>query len=253
MEYARYYKGSLKAIVITGTNEENLIKAKKEIEKLNNECEIIIKSIDVVNSKEMHEMFVEIDREYPLDLVISNAGISQDSIKDSSNEESATKRVIDVNIHGVLNTVFPALSLMKGRNNGGQILIISSTSAFCAPLLGIYGLTKLFEYGFALLQRMKNLKYGIHVSVAIPGWVQTDLSAGYSGYKYFEIDAEECAKSIRIQLAADVPILTFQSIFSAFAFGIGTAVPFAFGMETIWYLLFARPTIKKNLNKEKAN
>jgi NADP-dependent 3-hydroxy acid dehydrogenase YdfG len=85
----------------------------------------------------MKACIYEADDIVPLDLVIANAGVFEavtgvDALDDL---EKAAYAIADVNIHGVMNTVLPAIACMRNRKQG-QIAITSSICAH-APFLPI--------------------------------------------------------------------------------------------------------------------
>jgi short-subunit dehydrogenase len=76
-----------------------------------------------------------------VDLVVANAGIRE--VEDENNQDlSISRRVMNVNFFGVLNTVSPFLLNFKEQNKG-HIAVISSIAAYRGmPNSGIYSASK---------------------------------------------------------------------------------------------------------------
>ena len=122
----KYAKNSEVNLFLTGRNLERLEEVKKICQSL--KANVFSKIIDVCNENEMKNWIEEIEQNYELDLVIASAGISAGT---SSGTESCKqiKEIFAINLNGVLNTINPAISKMKERQNG-QIAIISSLAGF---------------------------------------------------------------------------------------------------------------------------
>ncbi|MBA57856.1 MAG: hypothetical protein CMQ40_01645 [Gammaproteobacteria bacterium] len=103
-----------------------------------------------------------------LDFLIANAGILRDkSFKNMENENWDV--VIDVHLRGTYLTVKHAYHQMLAQENGGSIVVTSSTSG----LLGNFGQTnygaaKAGIAGFARCLFQEGLKYGIRVNTLAP-------------------------------------------------------------------------------------
>ncbi|MGB1539723.1 MAG: SDR family NAD(P)-dependent oxidoreductase, partial [Rickettsiales bacterium] len=70
--------------------------------------------MDVTDAKAMAEWLTVFDALHPIDLVIANAGISGGS-GGGVEGEAQTRKIFDVNVNGVLNTVLPVVPQMVGR------------------------------------------------------------------------------------------------------------------------------------------
>lgn len=145
----------------------------------------------------------------PLDLIIANAGISAGSFG-RGESETAARAIFNTNIYGVLNTVFPALDVL--RQTGGQIAIVSSIAGF-APLAGCpaYSATKACVrfWGQALNARFSPK---IRISVICPGFIKTPLTDTNEFPMPFMMPAEKAAKIIVNGLKKNKPLITFPGI-----------------------------------------
>src|SRR5262249_23610875 len=85
-------------------------------------------TIDVAHAPAMSEWLTDFDRNYPVELLVANAGISA-GIEDRGGYESAetTTRQIEVNLLGSVNTIAPLLPGLRARQRG-QIALIASVA-----------------------------------------------------------------------------------------------------------------------------
>ena len=192
-----------------------LARNKEKLQQVEDICsqksaEVISHSIDVTETPQLQALITEIDAEYPIDLIICNAGVTN-SI--GTNGEAETweeiSKVVDTNLYGVLASLNPLISSMQQRQQG-QIAIISSlaafygmpvTPAYCASKAGVKG------YGEALRGWLKH--DGIKVSMVYPGFVKSALSDQFSANKPFMLSAEKAADIIVKGIEKNKPSITF--------------------------------------------
>jgi short-subunit dehydrogenase len=143
-----------------------------------------------------------------LDLVLANAGISLDSKTDIPNFENG-RRIIEINVLGVLNTFEPAINIML-KNKSGHIAAISSVAGFVGlPGASFYcaskaAVTTLCEsYGADLK------KYGISVSCICPGFIKTPLTDKNTHGMPFLMSSENGSKKIKRALDNKVRLYIF--------------------------------------------
>jgi NAD(P)-dependent dehydrogenase (short-subunit alcohol dehydrogenase family) len=72
-----------------------------------------------------------------LDLVVANAGISAGAGEKAPETAAQTRTIFATNLDGVLNTVLPAIEVMRGQASGpdgwrGRIAVVASIAAFVA-------------------------------------------------------------------------------------------------------------------------
>ena len=226
------HNNSLKNILITGASSgigsalarayaapnvrlillaRNLVKLKQVSEQ----CEVLhakveCYSADVTQTHALQTLIQDIDSKHPIDLIICNAGVTN-SIGENGEAESweAICKVMDTNCYGVLASLNPLISLMQARNKG-QIAIVSSLGAYRGmPITPAYCASKaaIKSYGEAL--RGWLVEDGIKVSVICPGFVESDLSAQFSGDKPMMIPAEKAASIIKTGLSKNKANISF--------------------------------------------
>ena len=113
----------------------------------------------------------------PLDLVIANAGISGGTDKAAGGEgASQARRIFAVNLQGVINTVMPAITLMRAREHG-QIALMSSLAGFRGfPGAPAYCASKAAVKAWGESLRGSLARDGIAVSVICPGFVRSPMT-----------------------------------------------------------------------------
>jgi len=109
-----------------------------------------------------------------LDALVNNAGVMLlGPIEDAPTEE--WRRMVDVNVMGVLYCTHAALPMMR-EQGGGQIVNVSSVAGRVARAgAGVYNLTKFGIGAFSEALRQECVPHGIRVTLVEPGGVSTEL------------------------------------------------------------------------------
>jgi NAD(P)-dependent dehydrogenase (short-subunit alcohol dehydrogenase family) len=109
-----------------------------------------------------------------VDVVIANAGIAPPVESVRTGREEAFDRVLDVNLHGVVNTVRATLpSLLE---TGGYLLVISSLYAVVNGALSApYAMSKTAVEALGRSLRVELAGAGVDVGVAYFGFIDTKL------------------------------------------------------------------------------
>lgn len=163
---------------------------------------------DVTDADQVRTLFDTVRARFGgLDLLFNNAGVGIfDRFTDSAPED--WRRMIDANIHGVLNCTRAAIPLMKGRP-GAMISSVSSTGGrYGVEGWSVYSATKFAIVGFHDALRKELGLEGIRVSVIEPGAVWTEF-----GHNVPEEALRERRANLDALTAADVA----QALVYAFA------------------------------------
>ena len=109
-----------------------------------------------------------------LDVLVNNAGVMLlGPIAGAATEE--WRRMIDVNLLGLLYCTHAALPIM-GAAGSGDIVNVASVAGRVASLgSGVYNMTKWGVVGFSEALRQECARVGIRVTAIEPGWVDTEL------------------------------------------------------------------------------
>lgn len=166
--------------------------------------------LSVEDKEGMAGWITRMDESHPFDLVIANAGISGGTGGSMVGETMAqARRIFDVNITGVFNTIEPVLPRM-GMRKKGQIALVSSLAGFRGwPGAPAYSASKgaVRFYGEAL--RGALVHSGIQVNVICPGFVKTRMTDQNDFPMPFLMEGERAAKIIAQGLARNKGRIAF--------------------------------------------
>ncbi len=156
--------------------------------------------VDVADADAVRRWIERRDDAAALDLVIANAGVSSGSTG-ARESEAQTRRLFSINMDGVLNTVLPAVDLMRARGRG-QIALMSSIAGFRGvPRSLAYSATKAAVKNWGEGLRGALARDGIEVSVICPGFVESRITAVNTFPMPFLMTAEKAAGIIQRGLA----------------------------------------------------
>ena len=113
-----------------------------------------------------------------LDVLVNNAGIgSAGRFLETSLE--TWRRVMDVNLMGVVHGCHAFLPDMVERGRGGHVVNTASAAAFVAPAdMPVYASSKFAVLGFTESLRADMANHGIGVTALCPGIINTGIVAG---------------------------------------------------------------------------
>jgi len=156
--------------------------------------------VDVADASAMATWIAARDAATPIDLVIANAGISGGT---SASGADTTRRLLAVNIDGVVNTVMPTIAAMRARRHG-HIAIMSSLAGFRdvggSPA---YGASKAAVRVWGEGLRRMLAADNICVSVICPGFVKSRITDGnHFHMPFFMEDTGKGAAIIMAGIAA---------------------------------------------------
>ena len=136
--------------------------------------------VDVTSRPSFEAFLSEVEtRLGPLDVLINNAGIMP--VGPFVEESDATaKRMIDINLHGVLFGSKLALNRFLVRRRGHLVNVASIAGKGGAPNGATYSATKHAVVGLCDALRLELKGTGVDISVVMPVGVNTEL---YSGVK----------------------------------------------------------------------
>ncbi len=135
---------------------------------------------DVGDAAAVASVFAEVERRFGgLDLLFNNAGLGVNARFEAS-DPADWKRMMDVNLYGVLHCTQAAIPLMRGRA-GAMISSVSSVGGrYGTESWSVYSATKFAVVGFHDALRKELGGEGIRVSVIEPGAVWTEFGQNVS-------------------------------------------------------------------------
>lgn len=173
-EFARQYASTLTRLFLIGRDESRLNQIAEECRA--NGADVHAQKIDVCDRTKMAEWIGEISNTHGIDIVIANAGISGGFNGQAIENITDDYTVFDVNLTGVLNTIYPALPAMV-KHRAGQVVMISSIAGFVPlPSAPAYSASKaaVRYYGEALMTKLK--PFHVDVTVICPGFIVSRMT-----------------------------------------------------------------------------
>lgn len=215
---ALLYATSGKTLFLSGRNAERLAAVTDICEKRG--ASINSKLIDVTDATAMALWIGECDAHRSLDLVIANAGVSGGG-PGINHGLDATRQIFAVNVDGVVNTVLPALELLRTRGHG-QIAIMSSLAAFRGlPSSPAYCASKAAVKSWGEGLRARFARDGIRISVICPGFVVSRMTADNPFPMPQLMNANRAAEIIQQGLARNRGRIAFPFVMYAVSWLLG--------------------------------
>jgi len=190
IEYAR--KGYALGLIARRMDRLEALKA-----KLSEQGAIVaIRALDVADDQQIFPTFESISGELGgVDVVIANAGISGVH-RTGKGDFEVNRKIIQINLVSAMATVDAAARLYRESDTKGQIVGVSSVSAFRGiPGSAAYSGSKAGFSNYLGAVRMELKSKGISVTTVHPGFVATELAKDMDKYP-FVIKPEAAAKAI---------------------------------------------------------
>ncbi|WP_460067599.1 SDR family oxidoreductase [Streptomyces sp. YKOK-I1] len=146
-------------------------------------------TVDVSDEREMEKLAAKVHAEYGvLDVLVNNAGVGlSGSFFDTTSED--WRRVLDVNLWGVIHGCRLFGGRMAERGQGGHIVNTASAAAFQpSRALPAYSTSKAAVLMLSACLRAELAGQGIGVTAICPGLVNTGITATAT---FVGVDAEE--------------------------------------------------------------
>ncbi len=207
---SRQYANAQNNLFLCGRNKDRLQETKQICKDL--KANVFLKVLDVTNKQDCKIWINKIEENYPLDLIIANAGISAGTSGGTESEDQIDL-IFKTNIDGVLNIVNPAIEKMKSRNSG-QIALMSSLAGFRGlPSSPSYSASKsaVRVYGEALRGSLQ--EFSIKVNTICPGYVKTPMTDKNKFYMPFLMSDKKAAAKIAKGLKKNKSRIAFPFAF----------------------------------------
>jgi short-subunit dehydrogenase len=159
-------------VVLAARSYNKLIGIEEELKTFNKN--ILIIETDVSKESDCKNLIDNTIEKYDkIDILINNAGISMRALFEST-ELSVIKQLMDINFWGTVYCSKYALPyLLKSK---GSIVGVSSIAGYKGlPGRTGYSASKFAMHGFLEVLRIENMKKGIHVLIACPGFTASNI------------------------------------------------------------------------------
>ena len=169
---AREYAKMGARVVMAARREEELRRIAAEIESAGGEVEYV--ACDVVKEEDCRNLIERAVKRFGgIDVMICNAGLSMRALFDDC-DLSVLHRLMDVNFWGTVNCTKYALPWLQ-KSRGSLVGISSVAGIHGLPGRTGYSASKYAMTGFLDTIRVENLKKGVHVMTACPGFTASNV------------------------------------------------------------------------------
>ena len=169
---AREYAKMGAKVVLGARREEELRRIAEEIRSKGGK--VAYTSCDVVNEADCKRLIeCAVDNFGGIDVMICNAGLSMRALFDDCDLQ-VLHRLMDVNFWGAVNCTKYALPWLQ-RSRGSLVGISSVAGIHGLPGRTGYSASKYALTGFLDTIRIENLKKGVHVMTACPGFTASNV------------------------------------------------------------------------------
>ena len=134
-------------------------------------------SVDVTDEAAVAQAVTRVEeKEGRVDVLICNAGFGISGAAEFTENRDA-KRLLEVNLFGVVNAVKAVLPGMRRKGRGRIICISSVAAAVSIPFQAWYSVSKAAVSAYANALRNEVYPFGIQVCAVLPG----DINTGFTG------------------------------------------------------------------------
>lgn len=154
-------------------------------------------TLDVTDQQSFGAFLDDVERRLgPIDVLINNAGIMPTG-RVVDEPDQITRRILDINVYGVILGSKLAIARMLPRGRGHVINIASLAGESHIPGLATYNASKHAVLGFTDTLREEYRGTGVHFSSVLPTLTKTELGTGISLPKLMRAaEPEEIADAI---------------------------------------------------------
>ena len=157
-----------------------------------------LSSIYAVDVSDEHQLHHAIERHIKKmgvpDIVIANAGVSTGTLNSEKEDLVTFKRVIDINLYGVMHTFLPFMHTFKKRKSGQLVGIASVAGIRGLPGSGAYSTSKAALMNYLESLRIEMLPFNIQVTTIAPGYIKTPMTHSNPYAMPFILEVDKAAR-----------------------------------------------------------
>lgn len=128
------------------------------------------------------------------DLVIANAGVSHGTLTEHAEDVDAFRRILDINVVGMVGTFHPFLAPMRQAGRGTLAGVASVAGYRGLPGSGAYSASKAAAIRYLESLRVELRGSGVRVATVCPGYIATPMTARNPFPMPFIITADDFAR-----------------------------------------------------------
>ncbi len=132
---------------------------------------------DVADQAAVGSAIAEASRRQPIDILIANAGAAE-SAPFAKSDAALFRRMMDVNLMGVVHSVAAVLPSMRDRNFGRIVAVASTAGLKGYAYVSAYSAAKHAVVGLVRSLALELATTRVTVNAVCPGFTDTDLLAG---------------------------------------------------------------------------
>jgi NAD(P)-dependent dehydrogenase (short-subunit alcohol dehydrogenase family) len=153
------------------------------VKQSGSDIDVFASKLDVTDLASFTAFLDDVERELgPVDVLINNAGIMPVGLL-ADEPDAVTRRMLDINVYGVIIGTKLAAQRMIPRSAGHVINVASLAGETYTPGLATYCASKSAVLSFTDAVRLENRKTGVQFSAVLPSVVNTELTAGTTGIR----------------------------------------------------------------------
>ena len=154
-----------------------------------------IYAVDVSDEHQLHHAIEHHIKKMGVpDIVIANAGVSTGTLNSEKEDLVTFKRVIDINLYGVMHTFLPFMKAFKKRRHGQFVGIASVAGIRGLPGSGAYSASKAALINYLESLRIEMLPFNIQVTTIAPGYIKTPMTNDNTYTMPFILEVDEAVK-----------------------------------------------------------
>jgi short-subunit dehydrogenase len=166
----------------------------------------LYRRLDVTDRQSFTEFLDAVEERLgPIDVLVNNAGVIAvgNAVEES---DAVTKRLLDVNVYGVILGTKLAAKRMLPRRRGHIVNIASLGGVLPTEGIATYCATKHAVLGYTDTVRMENRGSGVHFSAIMPTLTNTEMTAGIGHAKGFKnAEPQDVARAVVDVIAKPKP------------------------------------------------